>query len=319
MKRKRWFKVVICFFCVLIAIDVGTGIYFYNLAIKRNIKTFLTGNEDLQVSAAAMDVFLEGDWRKWVNEQNFEIWEIESFDGIKLRGYFLKAKEPTDKTVVFAHGYLGNAKDMGLYGKYYYEKMGYNLFTADLRGHGQSGGEYIGFGWHDRLDYIQWIQCLLEKQGEAITIVLHGLSMGAATVLMASGENLPDNVKAIIADSPYTSVYDLFEYQLNRMYHLPSFPVLPTTSLVTKWFAGYSFNEASALKQVKKTDIPILYFHGNNDTFVPTEMVFELYENTNSEAEIMTFDGASHGEAFAIYRDQYVDKLKSFLSKHVND
>ncbi|GAB3060999.1 alpha/beta hydrolase [Virgibacillus ainsalahensis] len=317
MKKKRWLIIGTGLFIVLLIINVAGAFYFYNLAIERNVKEFLTGNEDLEVSAEAMDVFLEGGWREWTDNQDFEQWEMESYDGLKLQGYFLEAEEPTDKTVILAHGYLGRASDMGLYGQYYYEELGYNIFTADLRGHGESGGDYIGFGWHDRLDYMDWIDKVLEKVGTDSQIVLHGVSMGAATVTMASGEELPDNVKAIVADSPYTSVYDLFEYQLNRMFHLPSFPVLPSTGLVTNMKAGYTLKEASALDQVKKAEVPILYIHGNNDTFVPTAMTEELYENTNSETDIMTFDGANHGEAFVIHQDKYIEKLNGFLEEYI--
>ncbi|MRG86792.1 alpha/beta fold hydrolase [Salinibacillus xinjiangensis] len=302
---------------VLLIIDIIASHYFYNLAIERNVKDFLNGNEDLEVSGEAMDVLLEGNWRDWVADQDFEEWELESFDGLKLKGYFLEAKEPTDKTVIFAHGYLGNGKQMGLYGQYYYEQLGYNIFTADMRGHGQSEGDYIGFGWHDRLDYLDWIDMVMAKQGPSTEIVLHGVSMGAATVLMTSGEELPSNVKAVVADSPYTSVYDLFKYQMNRMYNLPAFPVLPSTSLVTDLRAGYSLTEASALKQVKKADVPILYIHGNDDAFVPTTMSRELYENTKSDAELITFDGSSHGEAFVIHEEKYVDKLNQFLQEYM--
>ncbi|PWA05142.1 alpha/beta hydrolase [Pueribacillus theae] len=315
--KKRWLKICIGLLSVLLIIDITASFYFYNLAIKRNEKDFLVGNKDLKVSAKAMDTFLEGDWRQWVSSQAFEIWDMQSRDGLELQGYFLKAKKPTNKTVIFAHGYLGRAKDMGLYGQYYYDELGYNLLTVDLRGHGQSEGDYIGFGWPDRLDLLDWIKLVLKNQGAQSEIVLHGLSMGAATVLMASGEDLPNHVKAIIADSPYTSVYDLFEYQMHRMYHLPAFPVLPTTSLVTNMQAGYSLTEASALEQVKKATVPILYIHGNNDTFVPTEMSKELYENTKSETDIITFDGANHGEAFAVQKDKYIKKLNEFLQKYV--
>src|SRR5699024_8281088 len=145
----------------------------------------------------------------------------------------------------FAQGYLGNAYAMGLFGHYYYETLGYNLFTTDLRGHGKSGGNYIGFGWHDRLDLIDWIRWLIEENGTDSEIILHGLSMGAAAVLMASGEDLPEQVKGIVADSPYTSVYDLFAYQLKRMYQLPDKLFLPMTSVVTKQKAKYSLTEAS--------------------------------------------------------------------------
>src|SRR5690625_7813333 len=94
--------------------------------------------------------------------------EMSYFDGLSLRGYYLEAEKLTNRTVVFAHGYLGHAFDMGLFGEYYYEELGFNMFTPDLRGHGKSGGDYIGFGWHDRLDIIDWINLIIEKQGPEI-------------------------------------------------------------------------------------------------------------------------------------------------------
>src|SRR5690625_4464573 len=160
-----------------------------------------------------MDVFLEGDWKDWTANQDFETIEMTSFDGLTLKGYYLKAEKRTNRTVIFSHDYLGHTYDMSLYGEYYYEMLGFNMFTPDLRGHGKSGGDYIGFGWHDRLDLIDWVNLIIDRQGPESEIVLHGLSMGAATVLMASGEELPEQVKTIIADSPYSSVYDLFSYQ----------------------------------------------------------------------------------------------------------
>lgn len=318
MVRKWTYRVIIPIIVGLIIIDIIASFYFYNLAIARNVKDFLQGNTDLEVSAEAMEVFLDGDWRTWVDQQEFEQYEMTSYDGLQLKGYYLPAKEPTNKTVVFAHGYLGRARDMGLFGEYYYENLGYNIFTADARGHGASEGDYIGFGWHDRLDYVDWIQMIIEKEGPQAEIVLHGLSMGAATVLMTSGEDLPSNVKAIIADSPYTSVNELFAYQLKRMFHMPSFPVLNTTSLVTKVKAGYSLSEASALKQVGQTELPILYIHGEADTFVPTELTYELYNHTNSKAEMITFEGAGHGEAFVIAKDRYIHNLNEFLEKYID-
>ena len=317
MKKKRWWIIISTLLCSLLIIDIAASFYFYNLAIKRGPKDFLQGNSDLEVSAETLDEFLEGDWIEWTRRQNFEPIEMTSFDGLKLQGYYLPAKEPTNKTVVFAHGYLGNAYDMGLFGEYYYENLGYNVFTPDLRGHGNSEGDYIGFGWHDRLDLIDWINLLVEKNGADTEVVMHGLSMGAATVLMSSGENLPSNVKAIIADSPYTSVYDLFAYQMERMFHLPDKPILPSTSLVTMQKAGYSLTEASALNQVKKATVPILYISGEADTFVPSSMTKELNDNTKSEHSIVTYPGANHGESIVLYRDDYLKTITEFITKHI--
>lgn len=318
LKKKRWMITISVILSMLLVIDMAASVYFYQLAIKRGPKDYLQNNPDLEVSAETLDVFLQGDWIDWTGEQDFEQLEMTSFDGLTLQGYYLPAKEPTNKTVVFAHGYLGHAYDMGLFGEYYYENLGYNIFMPDLRGHGNSEGDYYGFGWHDRLDLIDWMDKLIEENQDT-EIVMHGLSMGAATVLMASGEKLPSNVKAMIADSPYTSVYELFAYQMKRMFHLPDKPILPTTSIVTKINAGYSLTEASALEQVKKANVPILYIAGEGDTFVPTDMAVDLYEHTKSESEIVTFPDANHGESIVLHRDEYLHVITDFLNKQMEN
>lgn len=316
--KKRIFQWTIGVLVVCILIDIGASLYFYRLVIERNVKDFLSGNQDLKVSAKALEEFFEGDWRTWQRKQTFETWEMESFDGLKLKAYFLEAKQPTKNTVIFVHGYLSRAADMGIYAQYYYEDLGYNVLSLDLRGHGNSEGDYIGFGWHDRLDILDWVNVAIDKLGTDVEIVLHGVSMGASAVLMASGEDVPKQVKAIVADSPYSNVYDLFQYQMKRMYHLPAFPILPSTSLVAKMRAGYSFQEASALKQVKKSEIPILYIHGSDDAFVPVDMAWELYENTKSPAEIIIFEHAKHTEAFALDKEKYASALTRFLQTHMD-
>ncbi|HEY4600030.1 MAG TPA: alpha/beta hydrolase [Cerasibacillus sp.] len=316
---KKWGKRLAVLGGILFIILVCSSYYFYHLAIQRGEKKFLEGNQDLEVSAQAMEEFIAGDWREWVREQQFQDMMLTSFDDLKLKGYFLEAKQPSNKLVVFAHGYLGHGKQMGLFGQYYYEELGFNVFMPDLRGHGQSEGAYYGFGWHDRLDLIDWTNQLIDQLGEDTEIIYHGLSMGAATVLMASGETLPSQVKAIIADSPYTDVYELFKYQMDKMFHLPAFPLLDLTSVITNIKADYTLKEASALKQVKKAQVPILYIHGENDTFVPTHMTRELAEHTSSHHIVWTVPHANHGEAFVLEKETYIQKIQSFLNKYVKD
>lgn len=315
--RKKWLIVVTTLLIVMLILNTIIGFYFYRLAIERGPKDFLQGNADLEVSADTLEEFLEGDWIKWTENKNFTEMDLTAFDGTPLKGYYLATEEPSKKTVVFAHGYLGHAFNMGLFGQYYYEQLGYNVFTPDLRGHGKSGGEYIGFGWHDRLDLVDWVKLIVEKSGIDSEIVLHGLSMGAAAVLMASGEELPEQVKAIVADSPYTSAYDLFAYQMKRMYHLPAVPVLPTTSVVTKLKADYSLTEASALHQVANAKVPILFIHGEGDTFVPTEMTNALYDLVDGDKEKIIFPEANHGESIVLHREAYLETVTDFLEKYI--
>lgn len=319
MIRINWKKLLLLFVTVFLVIQIAGSFFFYGLAIERGPKEFLQNNADLEVSDETMDLFINGSWIDWVEAQKFEHRTLTSHDGLKLSGYYLPASKPTNKLVILTHGYLGHAKQMGLYGQYYYKDLGYNIFMPDARGHGESGGDYYGFGWPDRLDLIDWTALLVDELGPDTEVVYHGLSMGAATVLMASGEEkIPRQVKAIIADSPYKSVYQLFAYQMNRMFYLPAFPLLDSTSLLTKVRAGYSFRSASALKKVEKTNVPILYIHGEADTFVPTKMAEELYEHTSSEAELLLIPGANHGEAFALAEDEYKKRVNQFLGRYIN-
>ena len=204
---------------------------------------------------------------------------------------------------------------MNNYAKEFYN-MGYNVLIPDLRGHGESEGNYIGMGWDDRLDILEWINYILNID-ETSTIILHGVSMGAATVCMTSGEELPDNLRAIIADCGYTTVWDQFSHQLKSLYSLPNFPVMNASSVITRFKAGYTLKEASALAQVAKSKTPILYIHGDKDDFVPYKMMDELYNATASEKEKLTVENAAHAKSATTDPELYWSTIKQFLAKHV--
>lgn len=300
--------------------------YFYDIAIARGSKGFLENNPDLKGSTSSeRDQEVKKDKKppernhaQWLESKDYRIWQIESFDGLKLSAYFIPATTPSRRTVISAHGYTSNAKHMAQFARFFNEKLGFNVLLPDARGHGESEGDYIGFGWHERKDYLHWIDKVIDTLGSDSQIVLHGISMGGATVMMVSGEELPFQVKAIIEDCGYTSVDKELSYQLKRMYHLPSFPLINTTSVVTSFKAGYNFYEASALKQIKKNQLPILFIHGQVDTFVPTEMVYELYEACTSEKDLYIVEGAGHGTAYITDTPRYEKRVTEFLKKHLD-
>ena len=306
----RIFAIII----VVLTIVIGASFYFYGVAVERTPKDFLDDNPDLEVSS---DGSLKSEASQWFEDAEFTRVSITSDDGLKLVGYYLPAIEETNKIVIIAHGYSSEAKYMATYAKYYHEQLGYNVLMPDARGHGQSEGNYIGFGWSERLDYVKWISSIVEGKGQNAEIVLHGVSMGGATVLMTSGEQLSSQVKAIVADCGYTSAKAVLTYQLKRMYHLPSFPIIPSTSLLTKIRAGYSFAEASALEQVKKAEVPILFIHGEKDTFVPVEMVHELYKAANTKKELLLVPNAEHGNAYDADPVTYENVVRDFIGKYV--
>lgn len=289
--------------------------YMYKLAIKRTNKEFLAQNSDLGQM---------GEWQRqaqaneeWRNAHPFEELNVYAYDGLKLHGYFFAAKEPTGKLAILVHGYSGQGLDMTTYAAIYYDTLGFNVFMPDNRGHGKSEGHYIGFGWHDRLDILKWVEHFVKRFDGQVEIVLHGVSMGGATVLMTSGEALPTQVKAIVADCAYTSVHEELTYQLKQMFKLPSFPLLYTTSLACRLHAGYSFKEATALEQVKRARTPILFIHGEEDTFVPTHMVHPLHEHCSSEKELWLVPGAAHGASVLVDYNGYRDRTCGFVTRYV--
>lgn len=314
-------KTILIALLLLVVVVAGlltlASLYFYDVAIKRSTKDFLAGNEDLNTPESEQTVAQSERW-DWLASQTLESWQITSEDGLNLVGSYIAADSPTTKSVILAHGYASQGKDMESFAWFYRDILGFNVLMPDARGHGQSEGDYIGFGWHERKDYVLWIQMLIDKLGDDAQIALHGISMGGATVMMVSGEKLPDQVKVIVEDCGYTSAYDELAYQLRRMYKLPPIPILPATSVVTKLKAGFSLYEASALKQVEKATLPILFIHGDDDRFVPTEMVYRLYEACHSEKEIYIVEGAGHGHAYGTDRTAYVQIVGDFVGRFID-
>ena len=285
--------------------------YFYKLAVCSGKKPFLKGNKDVP------ETFLGGIWvegKEWLDKVDKAHFTLKSQDSLKLEAFLIPSSNADQKVfVVMAHGYNSKGMDLGAYAKFFNEELNFNVLAPDDRGHGQSEGKCIGFGWPDRLDLMDWIKFLIKTYGQDIKILLFGVSMGGATVLMLSGESLPPNVKAIVSDCSYTSALDVLTYQLKRQFALPSFPIMTVTNLITKLRAGYFLSEASALKQVKKSRLPILFIHGEDDTFVPFEMVNRLYEACKSDKKLFTVAGARHGESMIMDNDGYRETVKEFI------
>ena len=307
---KRFKKITISIFIVLLTLFIGVsslvGVLFYNLALNANY------SKDI-IYAEYNDENLN-DAQKWLEEKsNYSDKYIESYDKLQLHSYVVT--QNSNKWAIVVHGYGGSGKLMSDKSKYFYD-MGYNVLIPDLRGHGKSEGDYIGMGWKDRLDIISWINFIIKENPNA-EIVLHGTSMGAATVLMTSGENLPSNVKAIVADCAYTSAWDEFSYQLETYLKVPSSYILNVTNMVTKLKAGYSLKEASALECVKKATVPILFIHGDKDKFVPYSMMDKLYDATNSPKEKLTIDGGEHANSDLVSPFLYWLTVEDFLNQYV--
>lgn len=241
-----------------------------------------------------------------------------SFDGLKLHAaYFPPIKEVkgVKRVVICFHGYTSRslADFTGLTG--YYFRQGFAMLHPDARAHGDSEGRYIGFGCLDRKDALKWIEWVIKNCGEDVEIYLHGISMGASTVLMASGMELPPQVKGIISDCGFTSPKEVFTHVLKTMYHLPSFPIMQGAEIVNKKLAGYGMDECNAKREVAKATIPILFIHGSKDTFVPTRMCREIYDCCASPKKILIVEDAAHGESYFKNMKAYENALDEFYGE----
>ncbi|MFC0277719.1 alpha/beta hydrolase [Enterococcus devriesei] len=302
-------KIILGIILLLVIALIAAGNYFYSYAVVPTEKDFLSDSSEKKSAelVAAED---------WFNDKNNRSeWQLQSKDGLKLSAYYLPAQKDQHKTAIIAHGYMGQASDMPQYAKIYHD-LGYNVLMPDARGHGKSEGDYIGFGWPERKDYLQWIDRIVKGDSQS-EIVLHGVSMGAATVMMTSGEKLPENVKAFVEDCGYSSAKDELSYQLKDMFNLPAFPLIPVTSLITKIRAGYFFGEANAVKQLHNNTKPMLFIHGDKDAFVPFSMLDTVYEANKGPKEKYVVHGAKHAEALSTDPAMYQEKVTEFLETYV--
>lgn len=315
--------VILIFILIIIIATIVIGNYFVNFALVRNDNNEIdiSPEADKSISNSVKNKITKNIQteeklvKEWIETVNMKTVNIKSEDGLKLVADKYYSSEESNKWVIVVHGYGGNRQTMRSYAVHYFNK-GYNVLTPDLRAHGDSDGKYIGMGWLDRNDLPLWINYILNENPDA-QIVLHGVSMGAATVMMTSGENLPSQVKAIIEDCGYTSVWDIFEDELDALFGLPAFPALYMSNIVAKVRVGYNFKDASSLEQVKNCKIPILFIHGDKDTFVKTHMVYDLYDAAKCEKEIWVVEDVGHAEAKNRNPEMYFDKVFTFLDGKV--
>lgn len=302
---------------VLAAAGIGEIAYFYRRTMKR-------GNAKVErtIKMAGTDwsqyaPFLEKRKAFMLAQTHEDIYQT-SFDGLKLHATYFPALDQSankKKVVICFHGYTsqGMSDYIGLSG--YYLRKGYAMLLPDARAHGESEGEYIGFGCLDRKDALVWISWVIQELGDDIEIALHGTSMGGATVLMASGLELPAQVRGIVSDCAFTSPKEVFTHVLHNMYHLPAFPAIPGADILNKRLAGYGMDECNAKREVARAKVPILFIHGTKDTFVPYRMCHEIYDCCASPKKMLVVEGAAHAESYYKDTEKYEQALDEFFEE----
>lgn len=245
--------------------------------------------------------------------------------GYKAHALYLYAPQATSKTAVVVHGYKMRAEGMLHIAYLYNHNLQYNVLLPDLYAHGQSEGDHIQMGWNDRWDVMRWSEIADEifsknPSRSHTQQVLHGISMGAATIMAVSGEPTPSYVKCFVEDCGYTSVWDEFAAQLKDQFALPSFPLMNTTSTLCKMRYGWSFAEARQIDKVARSTKPMLFIHGDNDKFVPSWMVHPLYKVKQHGAKsLMIAKGSVHAMAYRDHHEEYTQTVRKFVETMLHD
>ena len=320
MKKKLVIGIIVTLLA-LTGIGYAIGDYFVNYAlspVSDSVNREINEEDKINIKEDAQNIIKSNQTKEMKKGEKFKNTtssaEIKSNDGLKLKAKYKIQKKQTNKWVVLIHGYKSNNDNMMSYAEKYY-KEGYNVLLPNNRAHGNSEGEYIGMGWLDKEDISCWIDWIVKNDPKS-KIILHGVSMGGATTMMTSGDNL-DNVVGYIEDCGYTSVWDIFESELDKRFSLPAVPILNISSTVANLKAGYDFTEASSLEQVKKCKKPMLFIHGGKDDFVPTDMVYEVYNVANCKKDLYIVEQAGHAEAKDYDPDAYWDKVFNFINENI--
>lgn len=298
---------------------VGNAFYYLTLTrrgvnspIAEKYMSSNTGNDEKTIHLNSE--LNEG--KIWFDRANKEKLVIRStYKKKNLHADYVLPRMDSDVFVVLVHGYGAAPRNMGVYAKHYYE-LGYNVIAPSMNGHADSETQRITMGWEDRLDIIDWINYIAEDYPNS-KIIVHGVSMGSATTMMALGENLPQNVKVAIADCGFTSIWDIFDQKISKVVNIPGDPILTSANTVNKVISGFDFKKASAIEQLKKSTTPTLFIHGEEDTFVPFEMLQKLYDAAACEKDIVTIPDAPHARNSIVNPELYWTSVDNFIKKYI--
>lgn len=310
---KKTVKVILGIVAALITAVTGVLLYCYNLAFRRDEKR--VSKEGAVPEGEQYEVFSDVIIKGADNILNapYEKVTTTSRDGIKLVGRYYHVKDGAPVSIIF-HGYRSNIGTDCNGGYYLSVKNGYNVLVVYQRGHRESGGKTITFGVKERYDCLDWIAYVNERFGEEIPILLMGLSMGAATVLMAAGLDLPSNVKGIMADCGFSSPKEILQEVIRKM----KYPLRITYFFVrmsAKIFGHFDPEEASAVEALKNAKVPVLIIHGDDDRFVPCRMSRDNYDACASAKEILIVPGAGHGLSYCVDAKAYEKAVQDFMDR----
>ena len=275
--------------------------------IKKGMKKMISGSGDLSDVIERMDAASER-----LENSGCETVEIMSDDGLKLVGHW-KTPENPKRVIVAMHGWRSSwTKDFGIISEFW-EKNDCAVLYAEQRAQGNSEGEHMTFGLMERYDCFAWIKWAIEKTGGNLPVYLGGLSMGATTILMTAGLDLPQNVKGIVADCGFTSPHAIWKHVTSSNLHISYNGINAMfADRLSKQKINMGTKDYSTVDALKECKVPVLFIHGTDDHFVPVEMTYKNYKACASEKRLLIVPGAEHGMSYILEQKNYEDAVLKF-------
>ena len=311
-----WMWILLAVVLVLLLLLVGAGIFFFRFSMVRGGKD--PKETDFLREGTIWYPFLQRmeEAQAWIRSHTAEHVRLRSYDGLTLSALYLPAQGESKGVVVAFHGYRSLATvDFALEAELFH-RLGYELLLPYQRSHGESQGKYITYGVRERFDCRDWARYAAKRFGQEKPLFLAGISMGAATVLMASDLDLPENTRGILADCGFTTPWQIMAHVAKRDYHLPAFPLLYVLDIIARFRAGVNLKEADTRTSLQKTRLPVLFFHGKEDDFVPVSMTEENDRGCKGEKELHLVSGAGHAQSFGVDPQGCQEAIVRFLERY---
>ncbi len=298
---------------LIIAFSVTLFMFYGSLGRKRDDGKSSVDTASLMTSFAPYREQIRRD-KEWYKAQPRRTVSIKSHDGLTLYADVLEAENAV-ATVLLMHGYRGSgASDFSMVLPFYHKNR-INIVCPDQRACGRSEGKFVTLGVKERYDCLDWLRFISKEFGENLPIVMDGVSMGATTVLMVTGLDMPKNVRGVIADCGFTSPWEIVKMVLAATKAIPVFPFAWFALPVSRLFAHFGLREADTRDAMKTCQVPIFFAHGKKDRFVPYEMSVQNYEACAAEKEFFTVEEAEHGMCFLMEQTEYENRILAFFEK----
>ena len=296
---------------------LGIGALVYECALNTKLNAFFVSKFDHpdpeQEALYNGETYTDG--RAWFNEHMGEDRMIFTEKTGRIHAYIFMNEKPSHRWAICCHGYNSSPQGTTCFTQHFFN-MGFNVITPSMRGWGNDETRYCTMAWHDKDVLLAWIDFVNATDPDA-EIILHGYSMGAATVMLATGEKLPENVKAAVADCGFTNCYEQFRHVLKSYTGLPPFPLLDAMNLVSMVRAGHDFRKNSPIDAVRRSVTPTVFLHGTADDFVPFYMMDELYEACAAPKAKQPIEGGFHATSVLKDPETYWKAVDAFLADKI--